>query len=396
MVMMGNSMYGQQYNQYGQSNQNITSQTYSTQTQNTSSYQQSSSAVSGTANQMALMANNMALTGQMLMQFASLLQMFCQSLMGSSSSSTSSTSSTSQQSGNCGCPSTGTPSASPSPSGGYTQPPSYSNPPVYYPPYMAPTPAPVPAPTPAPVPAPAPTPSYNGGNGARYWGDPHLEGFDGEKYDVMGKGGNIYNMLSDKGIQYNTKFVDWGSPGADGVQPTVIGEAGIQVGDNLVYFDRSGSAPTVNGKPLTKDQKVELGDGRYASWDGNQLEVNTGEYTIDLVIKDKEKNNGYLDSAVKINEGVNPLADGVAAHGLLGQTADGVKGERKGGDNNQNIEKQGGSVIDGVVDDYKVNTLWDNNFKYNRFEPISANNDSQDALQQLLSLLSGLKSDLAA
>lgn len=212
-----------------------------------------------------------------------------------------------------------------------------------------------------------PPPEYNSGDVSRYWGDPHLEGFDGEKYDVMGKGGNIYNMLSDKNVQYNTTFVDWGKPGKDGVQPTVIGEAGIQVGSNMVQFDRSGAAPTVNGKSLTKGQKVDLGEDQYAKWDGNDLTVKTTEYTIDLTVKAKDKNGGYLDSSVKINEGVNPLADGVAAHGLLGQTADGVEGKRKGVDGNKNIEKQGGSVIDGVVNDYLVDGLWDNDFKYNRF-----------------------------
>lgn len=238
-----------------------------------------------------------------------------------------------------------------------------------------------------------PPPVYNGGNTSRYWGDPHLVGFDGEQYDVMGQGGNIYNMLSDKEVQYNTTFVNWGKPGADGVQPTVIGEAGIQVGKNLVYFDRSGKAPTVDGKPMSKGEKIDLGDGKFVQWDGSKLIVKTAEYTIDLQVKQPEKNGGYIDSNVTINEGVNPLADGVNPHGLLGQTADGVKGARKGGDGNQNIQKQGGDVIDGVVDDYKVQTLWDNAFKYNRFQ---SEKESEDLTALLITAIQGLARSLAA
>ncbi len=211
---------------------------------------------------------------------------------------------------------------------------------------------------------PTKPPAYDDGDKGKYWGDPHFVGFGGEKYDVMGEVGKTYNVLSDKGVQYNTTFEAWGKPGADGVQPTIIGAAGIQVGDHKVEFDRSGKAPTVNGKALAKDEKADLGNSRYASWDGKQLEVNTGEYTIDLSVKDKDNNGGYIDSNVKVNEGVNPLADGIAAHGLLGQTADGVKGERKGKDNTGDA-KQGGTVIDGTYKDYEVKDLFDTSFKKN-------------------------------
>jgi hypothetical protein len=199
---------------------------------------------------------------------------------------------------------------------------------------------------------------YEGGKGGRFWGDPHLEGFDGEKYDVMGKDGNIYNMLSDKGVQYNTKFSKWGEGGA-----TVISEAGIQVGKDQVRFDRSGKAPTVNGQALKKGQDVQLDNGGKAAWDGKKLEVNTGEYTIDLKSVKNEKGN-YLDSNVKINEG-GPFTDGVKPHGLLGQTADGVEGKKKG-DLGKDQGKQGGTVIDGTVEDYQEADLFSRQSKYIR------------------------------
>jgi|GEM_PF-3060038 len=214
---------------------------------------------------------------------------------------------------------------------------------------------------PAPIDPTAPyeAPVYNGGNGGQYWGDPHLVGFDGEKYDVMGQGGKIYNMLSDKNLQYNTKFERWGSDDA-----TVIGEAAMQVGNNRVFFDRSGKAPTVDGKPMTEGQSVALGDGSSAKWDGKKLTVTTPEYTINLEVKEPNNPKGaYLDSHVTINDG-GPFSDFVAPHGLLGQTADGIKGLK---DTGRDQGKQGGTVIDGTVNDYEVSDLWNTDDKFNRF-----------------------------
>jgi hypothetical protein len=197
---------------------------------------------------------------------------------------------------------------------------------------------------------------YNCGKGGKFWGDPHLEGFDGEKYDVMGQDGKIYNMLSDKGVQYNTKFSKWGEGGA-----TVISEAGIQVGNSQVRFDRSGKAPTVNDQELKDGETIDLGGGRSASWKDKKLVVNTGEYTIDLAAQTNPQGN-YLDSNVKINEG-GPFTDGVKPHGLLGQTADGVEGVKK---RDLDQGKQGGNVIDGTVDDYQEADLFTRQSKYIR------------------------------
>jgi len=202
-------------------------------------------------------------------------------------------------------------------------------------------------------------PAYDGGNNGNYHGDPHLVGFDGEKYDVMGQAGKTYNMLSDKDLQYNTTFEQWGTDGA-----TVIGKTGIQVGRDQIYFDRSGNSPTVNGQALKAGDTVPLENGGSAKWDGGKLTVDTGEYTIDLQVKEPNNPKGpYIDSHVSINKG-GPLSDFVAPHGLLGQTADGVKGEKSTG---KDQGKQGGTVIDGTVDDYEVSDLWSHDSKFNRF-----------------------------
>jgi hypothetical protein len=207
-------------------------------------------------------------------------------------------------------------------------------------------------------------PAYDGGTDGRYWGDPHLEGFDGEKYDVTGVSGKTYSMLSDKNIQYNTTFTSWGKNGA-----TVVSQAGIQVGNDKIYYDRSIAAPTVNGVAMTaaKDindpkSRVALDDNGWAVWDGSVLRVHTKEYEIDIQ-KKTHTNGDYLDSNIRINQG-GPYQDFVAPHGLLGQTADGIAGQKNTG---KDQGKQGGTVIDGTVADYEVSNIWAADSKYNRF-----------------------------
>jgi hypothetical protein len=185
-------------------------------------------------------------------------------------------------------------------------------------------------------------------------------GFDGEKYDVMGQPGKTYNMLSDQGIQYNTTFAKWGNQGA-----TTIDKAGIQVGDSKVAFDRSGDPPTVDGQPMEKGQEAKLDNDGTANWDGQKLTVKTKEYTIDLQVKDQDNANGAtMESNVTINDG-GPFSDMVAPHGLLGQTADGVDGKKNTG---HDQGKQGGTVIDGTVDDYEEADLWSHSDKFSRFD----------------------------
>lgn len=213
-----------------------------------------------------------------------------------------------------------------------------------------------------------PTPDYKDNPDSKYYGDPHFVGFGGEKYDVMGEAGKTYNILSDKDLQYNGKFVAWDKkPGS-----TVIGEAGITSGkDQLEY--KLGDTPKLNGKALESGKDYSLDGGGKAKWDGSKMHYENNEYTIDLS-RDPSNKDAIL-SNVKVKGGANPLADGVAAHGLLGQTADGVEGKRVGKNSDgsektskNSDSKQGGTVIDGSYKDYEVKDLLDIAFgKNNKF-----------------------------
>ncbi|WP_303674398.1 hypothetical protein [Vampirovibrio chlorellavorus] len=244
-----------------------------------------------------------------------------------------------------------------------TEPP--AKPPVT-PPAYPPTEHPAKPPVTPPTKPPVTPPPYNDKPGGSYWGDPHFVGFGGEQYDVMGKPGETYNIVSDKNFQYNARFEAWGKPDANGVQPTIIGGAGLTVGNSQVALDRSGKPPTVNGQAMEPNKQYALDGQGQASWNGTVLTVQSAEYTTTLQVKQHPTGN-YIDSDVKLGQGVNPLADGVVPHGLLGQTADGVAGQRKGVNNTGDL-KQGGTVIDGVVTDYVVRDLFDTRFiKNNQF-----------------------------
>lgn len=231
-------------------------------------------------------------------------------------------------------------------------------------------------PTPPPPPVeeecpPPPPPSYEDGNDSQYYGDPHFVGFGGEKYDVMGEVGKTYNILSDKGLQYNAEFAAWGDPDKNGVQPTVINKAGITSGKDQIQYELNGGAPILNGTAMESGKDYSLDANGKANWDGSKMHFENSEYSIDL--SQDPANKDAILSNVKVRDGVNPLADGVNPHGLLGQTADGVKGERvgKNADGTEKTDKsskQGGTVIDGDHTDYQVGGLLDTSFvKNNQF-----------------------------
>jgi hypothetical protein len=202
------------------------------------------------------------------------------------------------------------------------------------------------------------TREYTGGTKGSITGDPHFTGFDGETYDVMGEAGKTYNLLSDKGVQVNGKFVQWGDKGA-----TVLGSVGLTVGDSKIQYDNNG-APSINGETMEKGRAYQLDDGGVAVWDGNKLTVRTDEYDINVTQRKDPKGN-YLNVAVEINEG-GPMADGVAPDGLLGQTADNQAGKKQG-DLGLDQGQQGGTVIDGVICDYEEGGLFTHDSKTSRY-----------------------------
>lgn len=194
---------------------------------------------------------------------------------------------------------------------------------------------------PPPLPSPPPTElpkAYAVNESAIFWGDPHIVDADrtaktndrATSFDVTDAG--LYNILEDKGIQFNAKFEkfpQWG--------PTVATEAGINLNGAKVLFTGDGTA-TVNGKTLAEGESVTLKDGSKVTKAGRVLKVSTdptkGEYDLELTSVDSgaKKAGGtpicYIDA--KVSTRSNGVAmDAVAPKGILGEGFDEDSVERK-------------------------------------------------------------------
>lgn len=210
------------------------------------------------------------------------------------------------------------------------------------------------------------------GQGGNHWGDPHFVGDDGGKYDIQGEDGHIYNMISDKDLQYNARFVQWANPGT-----TVVDLAGILSGEDHIEIAPY-AAPTVNGEVISVGEAIEI-DGGTVHFDGNKtVTIVTTEYEMKFVsgtAKQIDFLNGYYTAK-------NPFADGVAAHGLWGQTVDADSDAREG---DRGRGKQGGGAIDTIDSDgniklsdrgdldsvrlYEVDDIFDTEAKYEAGNP---------------------------
>ncbi|MEW5819262.1 MAG: hypothetical protein AB1782_03655 [Cyanobacteriota bacterium] len=208
-------------------------------------------------------------------------------------------------------------------------------------------------------------------------GDPHFKGGDGGHYDVQGEPGKTYNLLSDKGLQFNGTFDSWGNEGATVVTETSINVKGSE-GYESLSFNKDGVA-MYNGQELQTGETIDLADGGTATLTDNALVVNTAEgYEITQVAHD-----GYIDTTIATGEkGV--AADGVNPHGLAGQTFDADNIARNGATGKG---AQGEGAIDGVVKNYEVKSLTETTAADNgqkttpapQVEASSSNGDSADS-----------------
>lgn len=158
---------------------------------------------------------------------------------------------------------------------------------------------------------------------ARAYGDPHIDGADGEKFDFDDHG--IYNLLQDRGLNINAEM----APAAG--EKSVITNVGMNIGGSQVQMLPNGSM-VINGRPvqLENGQTLQLPDGSIISKNGNDINIKTSEYDVKLTSRARGQ---YFDVDVKSKQqGV--MADGVAPSGILGETFD--ADDVRGGDTKHN------------------------------------------------------------
>ncbi|MDX2085480.1 MAG: hypothetical protein SFZ03_08840 [Candidatus Melainabacteria bacterium] len=157
----------------------------------------------------------------------------------------------------------------------------------------------------------------------RGWGDPHFEDINGEDdgtdFDVHGIPGQVYNIISDQGLNFNARFDNPDNPGQKvskpGEIPTYMTEVALEAGGRQVHWDAKGEL-TVDGKAPEFDEqgRYYLDENQYIEKTGDkEYKLNVNEYMIDL----KNQDGRYFDFNVHMKEGADDQADGI-----LGMTAE--------------------------------------------------------------------------
>jgi hypothetical protein len=202
----------------------------------------------------------------------------------------------------------------------------------------------------APVSAEPPAAKREGTTTGRVWGDPHFEGFDGEKFDFMGKAGSTYNILKDRGINFNAEFGKFGDGNA-----TVMKKVGLEICGNQLEWSANGK-PTLNGRELKEGESFDLGGGQTVKMEGGVLKFKLFEYEFEI------KQEGSGDKAYFDMNNVKLKGDGVAG-GLLGLTA--KEGKQFEGSAFETDGKRDQAKIEAYGEqNFKVNGLFDDNTPY--------------------------------
>lgn len=227
-------------------------------------------------------------------------------------------------------------------------------------------------------------------------GDPHFISFSGGKYEVSGIPEHMYNIISDKNVQFNGKFV------AGSSNSTWIGEAGFLYNGHTIDWAAADEHILFDGQKLVaKTQKA----GKHCLdeeckyylnfWKGHhpappRLDVVLPGYQVHLTRKHAPRvlywnRRNYWNSIKGTgvhHYGNRPFyfdhqvmriqdSESVAAthpHGLLGQTARFTAPVEHHTDSLGRPARNGEGVIEGNVHDYEVSTIFGTDFKFNQFQ----------------------------
>jgi|GEM_PF-3441693 len=188
------------------------------------------------------------------------------------------------------------------------------------------------------------------------WGDPHFVGGDGGKYDIMGRPGGTYNLLSDTGVRVTGLMKRYNREGItvfDQAGVTLTGKGAKGITRNNVHYT-PGKGATIDGKALGAGKMMPLADGGSALYIGGNLHVDTREgYKVTFLARKAGNGIQYLD--VEIKTGARGVGSGDQPDGLMGQTFDADKAAKHG---KKGVNAQGEGAIAGVVTDYETKGLF--------------------------------------
>jgi len=201
-------------------------------------------------------------------------------------------------------------------------------------------------------------------------GDPQFVGFRGQSYQVHGIDGGVYNLISERNSQVNSRFVflnEGKCPILNGVKQancwshpgSYLGEISYQQiadGKRHAALVTSGTAKKgfagvqMDGKALTIGESISFGIFSLSFNSSHLVTVSTENFDFEL-----------SNSDMFINQAVTPTTplSQLTSHGLLGQT------------HTLKIYKSMVKYIVGDVDDYVIadNNIWGSDCVYNQFNP---------------------------
>jgi len=246
-----------------------------------------------------------------------------------------------------------------------------------------------------------------GGSSGSASGDPHVMGFDGQKYELVGERHGVYNLVTDTSLQLNVRLGAVRATRHLDLPGLFMLEAGIKFDNHSVLvdagsFDRQGTA-LLDGKPLRARRPDErasptetlasiewldppsVGD-RFGL---PHLEHIAGVVTIEIADQYRVE-VFFAESGISslshrlvtqfprrfLDVRVTMLKSDAAPHGILGQSAPRSMNKRRhtSATSSSTREERGEFEIEGSIGDYRVrdDSLLGDSFAFNMFVGRSA------------------------
>lgn len=230
--------------------------------------------------------------------------------------------------------------------------------------------------------------------------DPHFHFAHGDRADIRGEDGAIYNFLSAKNVSMNVRMAkadfrwsqrlvhgtkmqaaSWTLRAHSGALIQLAYEASKSAVANhvLVHVNRAGRAAekikvTADEPKVIEGVSIRLAD--------KTLTVDTGKWRMTAAVHSfpfgqLNEHQVLLDVSAEPKYAVED--DIVAPHGLLGQSfdgddiaVDGAKDKLVEGHNESTTSAQGEGAIEGTIHDYRVADEFSIDFKFSRFDATTA------------------------
>eukprot|EP00998_Keelungia_sp_KM082_P009746 NODE_592_length_1782_cov_57.687613_g582_i0.p1 GENE.NODE_592_length_1782_cov_57.687613_g582_i0~~NODE_592_length_1782_cov_57.687613_g582_i0.p1 ORF type:complete len:588 (+),score=152.36 NODE_592_length_1782_cov_57.687613_g582_i0:92-1765(+) len=193
------------------------------------------------------------------------------------------------------------------------------------------------------------------------FGDPHFESFAGGTYDVNGRAGFPYNIITDERFVWNSNFVSLNTKGR-GSMHTFMGESAFLINDQRILCDPVSWKMFVGGLPVPMDDKrhyLASNEPWYVKLTKSVMYIRAPGFFIGLkgIAKEHGKPLPHFDHVVTLTDEPNGRTN---PHGLLGQTVHHKSPAHPKG-------HQGEGVIEGFFDEYELESLWSRKFRFSRY-----------------------------